>query len=285
MKYGMNMLLWTDHVTEDHYGQLEQLKAMGYDGVELPIFAAEEAHFKKLGQKLDELGLERTAVTVHGSIAGNPISTDPQVREAGLDHLKSVIDMCQVVGATHLCGPIHSTLGHFTGTGPTEEEWKHGKDTLAQAGDYAQKAGVTLVVEYLNRFECYFLTSAADCARFCREVESSARQNDVRHLPREHRGKRHRESHQRVCRPDGARAHFRERPLDARRRPRRLGHHVRRPQRNRLRRLADGGSLRAGPPRPRRRDENLAEDVPQRRIPREECARVHEIPLGRLREC
>jgi D-psicose/D-tagatose/L-ribulose 3-epimerase len=170
MKYGMNMLLWTDNVTEAHFGLLEQLKKMGYDGVELPIFAADEAHFKKLGQKLDDLGLQRTAVTVHGSTEGNPISADAKARQAGLDHLKSVIDMCQVVGATHLCGPIHSTLGHFSGQGPTTDEWNHGKDTLAQAGEHAQKAGVTLVVEYLNRFECYFLTSAADTARFCREV-------------------------------------------------------------------------------------------------------------------
>ena len=27
-----------------------------------------------------------------------------------------------------------------------------------------------MVVEYLNRFECYFLNSAAETARFCREV-------------------------------------------------------------------------------------------------------------------
>ncbi len=154
MKYGMNMLLWTDNVTEAHFGPLEQLKAIGYDGVELPIFAADEAHFQKLGRKLDELGLERTAVTVHGSPAGNPISSDAKVREAGLNHLKAVIDMCQAAGATHLCGPIHSTIGHFSGVGPTEDEWKFGKETLAKAGEYAEKAGVTLVVEYLNRFEC-----------------------------------------------------------------------------------------------------------------------------------
>lgn len=170
MKYGMNMLLWTDNVSESHFGQLESLKNMGYDGVELPIFAADEAHFRKLAEKLDDLGLERTAVTVHGSPEGNPISSDANVRNAGLNHLKAVIDMCHVVGATHLCGPIHSTLGHFSGKGPTAEEWGHGKDTLARAGEYAQQAGVTLVVEYLNRFETYFLTSAQDTARFCREI-------------------------------------------------------------------------------------------------------------------
>lgn len=169
MKYGMNMLLWTTEVTSDHYPILDELKGYGYDGVELPIFEMETAKFTELGRKLDEVGLERTAVTVCTGDA-NPISADAAVRAAGLDRLKQAIDCCQAAGVTHLCGPIHSALGEFSGAGPTEDEWKHGKDTLAQAAEYAQSADVMLVAEYLNRFECYFLNCAAECARLIREV-------------------------------------------------------------------------------------------------------------------
>ena len=35
----------------------------------------------------------------------------------------------------------------------------------------AEKAGVRIATEYLNRFEIYFLTTAADCARFVRAVD------------------------------------------------------------------------------------------------------------------
>ena len=35
MKIGMNMLLWTNHVTEEHYPIVDKLKATGFDGVEL----------------------------------------------------------------------------------------------------------------------------------------------------------------------------------------------------------------------------------------------------------
>lgn len=169
MKYGMNLLLWTTDVTEEHDPLLESIKQWGYDGVEIPIFDTTPAKFERLGKKLDEIGLERTAVTVCGADA-NPISPSADVRKAGLEHLKTAIDLCAASGATHLCGPIHSAIGEFTGTGPTEDEWKYGKETLSQAADHAQKAGVTLVVEYLNRFECYFLTSAAEASRFIDEV-------------------------------------------------------------------------------------------------------------------
>ncbi|WP_013626451.1 sugar phosphate isomerase/epimerase family protein [Rubinisphaera brasiliensis] len=169
MKFGMNLLLWTATVTEEHFPLLEDVKSWGYDGVELPMFDFDLERNKKVGAKLDELGLGRTAVTVC-TAEENPISPDPAIRQAGLARLKSAIDACQAAGATHLCGPIHSALGEFTGQGRTEDEWDWAKEILSQAADYAAQANVTLVAEYLNRFECYFLNCAEDCAKFCREV-------------------------------------------------------------------------------------------------------------------
>ncbi len=170
MKFGLNMLLWTDHVTAEHSKLLSQIKGWGYDGVELPMFNLDVAHFKKLGGELSNLGLGRTAVTVSTPDA-NPIDANPAVRRAAVDRLKQVLDCCQAAGVTHLCGPFHSALGQFSGNGPTADEWGRAKDVLREVADYAKQAGVMLTLEYLNRFECYFLTSAADCARFISEVD------------------------------------------------------------------------------------------------------------------
>ena len=46
MKTGMNLLLWTGHVTEEHFPLLGKLKAAGFDGVELPLFGGDAAHYK-----------------------------------------------------------------------------------------------------------------------------------------------------------------------------------------------------------------------------------------------
>ena len=172
MKYGMNLLLWTAGVTEVHFPLLTSLKEWGYDGVELPMFDFDVNQYKKIGAELKKVGLESTAVTVCPADQ-NPISPDAAVRAAGLARLKQAIDCCAAAGATQLCGPIHSALGEFSGKGRTEDEWNHAKDILSQAGDYAKANNVTLVVEYLNRFECYFLNCAADAAQFCRELGHS----------------------------------------------------------------------------------------------------------------
>ncbi len=41
---------------------------------------------------------------------------------------------------------------------------------MRQVAEYADQCGVNLGIEYLNRFECYLLNTAADGARFCRDV-------------------------------------------------------------------------------------------------------------------
>lgn len=170
VKYGMNMLLWASDLTEEHMPLFGQLKEIGYDGVEVPIFDIDEAKFARIGEELKKCELGATAVTVCAEDA-NPISPDAAVRKAAIEHLKQAVDMCTASGATHLCGPIHSTLGQFSGAGPTEDERSWCKEVLSNVGDYAKANNVTLVVEYLNRFECYFLNTAADAARLCREID------------------------------------------------------------------------------------------------------------------
>ena len=169
MKFGMNMLLWTDNVTEAHRPVLEKLKQMGYDGVELPVFDMQPDHFAKVGKWLDDLGLARTAVTCRGG-DDNPISPDAAVRAKGVAGTKLALDCCQAVGATILAGPFHSALGVFSGNGPTADEWKWGVESMWPVAEHAEKCGVTLAVEYLNRFETYLLNSSVDTARFVKEV-------------------------------------------------------------------------------------------------------------------
>ena len=170
MNYGMNLLLWTAHVTDEHLPVCEELKGMGYHGVELPLFELEPTHYQRLGKSLDGLGLARTAVTVR-TAANNPISPDPKIRAAGLDANRRTIDCCAAAGVQLLVGPIHSALGEFSGKCPTGDEWKRGVEEIRKAAEHAAPHGVMLGIEAINRFECYFLNCIEDLARFVEEVD------------------------------------------------------------------------------------------------------------------
>ena len=170
MKYGKNLLLWTGEVSDEHTPVIEMLKEIGYDAVELPMFSADEAKYTALGKQLDEIGLERTAVTIRGE-EDNPISPDAAVRAKGVELTKQVLDSCAVAGCTHLVGPYHSALGVFSGAGPTDDEWKWGVDSMREVAEHAGKVNVILGVECLNRFETYLLNTHGDAARFAKEVD------------------------------------------------------------------------------------------------------------------
>ena len=173
MKIGINFLLWTAKIDESHYPIFANLKKMGYDGVEIPIFEGTSREYKALGSILRNHGLDATAVTVMSSET-NPISTDPTIRQAARDRLRWVLDRCAEFDAEVLCGPLHSSLGVFSGTGPTREERQRGIEFFRDMAGHAAGAKVQLAVEYLNRFENYFLTTAADALAFIDEIDRPA---------------------------------------------------------------------------------------------------------------
>lgn len=155
------MFLWTTHVTQDHEALLRDIKATGFDGVEVPIFEGDTGHYTRLGALLDKIGLQRTAVAAMGDPAMNLIG-DAQARAAGIAHMRHVLDCAAALGAHTLSGPLHSTLGLFSGQGPTAEEIGRSISSQRAIGDHAALRGVTVGLEALNRFECYLVNTMAD---------------------------------------------------------------------------------------------------------------------------
>lgn len=170
MRFGMNLLMWTDTLSDQMLPLLDELKEIGFDTVEIPVFDLDDLdNYKKWGARFDQLGLSRTGTAIRGPDE-NPISPDAAVRRKGVDANKRNLDCCAAAGCEVMAGPFHSALGQFSGKGPTEDEWKWAVEGMREVAEHAQNCGVKLGVEYLNRFECYFLNTAVDGARFCRDV-------------------------------------------------------------------------------------------------------------------
>lgn len=171
MKIGFDMLLWTTHVTEEDFPMLEKIKQIGYDGVEIPIFGGDVEHFEKVGKVIKDNGLACASVAVIPDEEHNPISADAKNREGAVQHLEWAIDCSAAMNSEVLCGPLYQPLGVFTGTGPTEEEKQRAAEVHRQVGDLAKKANLVLALEYLNRFEAYFLNTMADAVEYIKRVD------------------------------------------------------------------------------------------------------------------
>ncbi len=174
MKIGMNMLLWTGHVGEEHVPTLRAIKDTGFDGVEIPLFdPSDVGHFTKLGALLDDIGLERTSVALIPDYAHSPISPDAAARQGGVDHLNRVIDCAHALGAQALVGPWYQPLGLFSGIGPTEEELARCADVHRAVAQKTRDANLICALEPLNRFECYMLNTCEQSSAYLDRLDEA----------------------------------------------------------------------------------------------------------------
>ena len=172
-KIGMNLLLWGTEIDESLFPVLEEIKKAGYDGVEIPIFDTNPSHWKNWRKKLDELELDRIAVTINGP-DHNQISTDPIARKNTLERNKQALECASVLGSTLMTGPFHSALGAFSGTKVSAEEKSWAKENLHGLAEYAETLGITLGLEYLNRFESYLVSCADELIELVNDINHPA---------------------------------------------------------------------------------------------------------------
>ncbi len=170
MKIGFCMLLWTTSVGEEHKALLEDIKATGYDGVEVPIFDGTPDDYAAIGKMLDGIGLGRTAISVIPNLDQHPLSDDPADRDRAVDHLTWLVDCAAALGAEGIGGPLHQTLGHFSGDGPTEAEFDRAREVHARVGDHAQANDQVIALEAINRFESYFANTMDDLCAYTRSL-------------------------------------------------------------------------------------------------------------------
>jgi D-psicose/D-tagatose/L-ribulose 3-epimerase len=161
MKIGVSLFLWTDFVEQQHFKYFDELKTAGFDGVEIPLMAGDEAHYKVVGQAIKDAGLECTTMSL-GLPDKHLISQNAKERAAGLDFLKWAVDISSLLGSKMLSGPLHSAPAIFTGDFPTAQEKLWAAEGLYALAEYAQLSDVAVAIEYLNHFESYLCNTMAD---------------------------------------------------------------------------------------------------------------------------
>jgi D-psicose/D-tagatose/L-ribulose 3-epimerase len=118
MPFGINLLCLTDFVEEKHLDTIGQIKAVGYDGVEVCVLRGDPDHYAWLGGELDRLGLRRTTTSIVPTPDADPTSADPDVRRRGIAHLDWALDCAVALGAESADRPLHRLRADCGRMGP-----------------------------------------------------------------------------------------------------------------------------------------------------------------------
>jgi D-psicose/D-tagatose/L-ribulose 3-epimerase len=170
-KYGVEFLLWTETFERDNIPLIGHAKQLGFDGVEIHLRYPERLPLMEIRNALDEYDMEVCFVVILTE-DNNPISDDSGVRKRSLGFFKSCIDAAHRItgGACVIGGVNYAPAGYLTGSARTPQEWDRAVLNFREAARHAYEKGITLAVEPLNRFETFFLNTAADAVQFCRDV-------------------------------------------------------------------------------------------------------------------
>ena len=169
MKYGVNTFIWTSSFTHQNFPLLPEIKRHGFDGIEVSMFRPADFALDDIRRGLAQNQLECTICSVipHGL---SVISDEASVRQRTRVHLEDCIKVTAEVGAKIIAGPLYSPVGYLPGRRRTADEWQWAVECYQSLGPVLERYSVTVAIEPLNRFETYFLNTAADAVALCDQV-------------------------------------------------------------------------------------------------------------------
>jgi D-psicose/D-tagatose/L-ribulose 3-epimerase len=175
MRFGINTFLFTSPFTNESTKLFPTFRRWGFDSAEIAV--EHESHIDPafVRAELDKTGL------VCGSLCGaygpgRDLRGTPEEQQACLDYAHHMIDIAATLGARTLVGPIYSAVGRAELVPDKERraQWKLVAKHLKKICRHAEKKGVVIALEPLNRFETDFINTCDQALRMIDDVGSPA---------------------------------------------------------------------------------------------------------------
>ena len=151
---------------------LGRIAAAGYDGVELP---GEPDGWRpaELRRWLGDHGLAPVALTASCMVATERdlAHPDPRVRGVAVDYLHRCLALAAEIGAP-LVQMIPSGEPRLAPIATRDAEWTWSVEGMQAAAREAERAGVRIAIEPLNRYEAYLVTSTKEALAYLDAVGS-----------------------------------------------------------------------------------------------------------------
>ncbi|NNG36976.1 sugar phosphate isomerase/epimerase family protein [Nakamurella aerolata] len=184
-KIGVHALVWVGGWSEDEARTaISSTKKAGYDVIELALMQPEKEPVDAMSFTADLLSEYGITPTMSMGLSDDTdvSSDDADIVAAGRRRLEAAVNVARDIGCQYLGGVIFSKLGRYTQP-VTERGYSHSVETMAWLADKAAESGITLGMEFCNRYETNVINTTEQTLRF---IEAIGRDNVVAHLDTYH---------------------------------------------------------------------------------------------------
>jgi D-psicose/D-tagatose/L-ribulose 3-epimerase len=171
MRFGLNTFLYASPFTNESVHLFKKLKNWGFDSVEIPIEDPSHVDPKFLKAAAAKAGIAIGSICAAMG-PGRDLRGSAKDQANGRKYIAALIDQAAEMGCPRLIGPLYSVVG-LIGAHDDKTKAKHFKlvvKNLKVLGKHAQKKGVELDIEPLNRFETDFLNTCDQGLRLVKAV-------------------------------------------------------------------------------------------------------------------
>jgi len=173
VKMGINTFLWTKSFSASDLGLIEHVHSLGADGIEFARYGFDGFPIDKIRDELQRLGMGCTLCTAPFEPELSVIHHTAKARQNGLQYLREAIAVAAKIGARAVTGPLYAKVGWFTGERRTRQEWDWAISAFKALGPDLEKHEITLAIEPMNRWEAFFIGTAAEGVDLCEAVGNS----------------------------------------------------------------------------------------------------------------
>lgn len=161
MKLGIHSMVWVgDWSPASARHAIESSARAGYDLIELAAINPAEFDVDLTNRLLADNGLE-ASVSLGLDAATDISSEDDDVVAAGHRRLREALALVRDTGGDFLCGVIYSALRKYEAPA-TERGRENSRRTLAELADEAADSGITLCLEFCNRYETNIINTTQE---------------------------------------------------------------------------------------------------------------------------